>query len=428
MTPKNWRKDICRSSSENFQLLDPRFVQNQPFCVALVLFVSVKQGNQYVDIVPHEIPRPDLRQPYLTANTKLFFRTAGSQVVVAQNVDLSNGDVGRPLPYVWNGLEVPDPRFNYRVANWIKSDGSIEAVNASTSALVGQEGRDGDIYLSVSDVGRMQSPGELGFIVRPFAHSSGATDAGVDFDAHALAQTLDYANFYRTIRLYDHGGTGANQGRDRIYEHFTEGDPDAGTAEVRVNPLSDLQQVLVAAIQNTPVDYFCANEKREGRESPVFNDTEVMSDPAWRAFTNGWFQCLQQVRSETAIGTARDQHLSTHYGNLDYFNWYAGQNPATIFGQTLSEPLHEVDRKMLFSWSIGNFSDRQQLFLYVLRAEATVPSFGGSDMGGVKSVAGGRAVALVWRDPYPAGYPDSTVSDPANFREHRVLFFKQLDN
>jgi hypothetical protein len=34
-----------------------------------------------------------------------------------------------------------------------------------------------------------------------------------------------------------------------------------------------------------------------------------------------------------------------------------------------------------------------------LRAEATSPSLGKN----VKSLAGGHAVALVWRDPYPAG-------------------------
>ena len=428
ITQQNLRKNICRSSTKNFQLLDPQFVVNQPFCVALVLFVSVKQGDQYVDIVPHGMSNPNLREPYLESVNKLFFRTAGSHVVVAQGVDLSNGTLGRPLPFVWNGLEVPDPRFNYRVANWVKSGGSMGAVNASTTALLGQDGRDGDIYLSVSDLGRMCSPGELGFIVRPFPHRSGNQDAGVDFDTHTLTDTPDHAHFYRTIRLYDHGGTGENQRRDRIFEYFTEGDPHAVSSEMRVNPLSDLPQVLVAALQNTPVDWFCANEKREGRDFPVFNDTDLMSASTWRAFTNGWLQCVEKVRNNTTITTARDQHLSIHYGDQQYFDWYAGQNPRVIFGQTLSDPLHEVDRKMLFSWSIANFSDRQQLFLYVLRAEATVPSFGGSDMGGVKSVAGGRAVALVWRDPYPVGYPDNMVSDPANFHEHRVLFFKQLDN
>ena len=133
---------------------------------------------------------------------------------------------------------------------------------------------------------------------------------------------------------------------------------------------------------------------------------------------------------------------------------------------------------MLYSYTLDSFSDRQQLFLYILRAEATVPSFGGSGDSGVKSLAGGRAVALVWRDPYPQGrvdhqneynkaiddwlgkggiewyasgnnyvspwyqyninrYDDKKDEDSTDdtfgqrldgYHQHRILFFKQLDN
>jgi len=115
---------------------------------------------------------------------------------------------------------------------------------------------------------------------------------------------------------------------------------------------------------------------------------------------------------------------------------------------------------MLYSFSLDSFSDRQQLFLYFIRAEVTMPAFGGES--GMQSLAGGRAVALVWRDPYPRGfvkdndndnnndqmdkdgdwYPDSrntdyespwkqypgrgTGSRHAGHHDTRVLFFKQL--
>ena len=58
---------------------------------------------------------------------------------------------------------------------------------------------------------------------------------------------------------------------------------------------------------------------------------------------------------------------------------------------------------MLYSFSLDSFCDRQQLFLYVIRAEVTSPSLFSSATE-ARSLAGGRAVALVWRDPYPAGY------------------------
>jgi hypothetical protein len=129
---------------------------------------------------------------------------------------------------------------------------------------------------------------------------------------------------------------------------------------------------------------------------------------------------------------------------------------------------------MLYSFSLDAFSDRQQLFLYILRAEVTVPSFGSSSDSSVKSLAGGRAVALVWRDPYPEGYEkenntwtlgnwygstpqrispwyqvnikrysdnyEPMQNDPSlqrvespngrfnGYHQHKVLYFKQLDN
>ncbi len=436
--------DICRSSEDDFQLLDTqsRFTLNKPFCVALVLFATIKTGNEYVDIVPHEMSNFTLRTPYLQSKTKLFFKTKSSQVVVAKDVDLSNGDAGRRLEYVWKTLECPDPRFNYRVSNWINSnsDSITVGVNASTTALLGKEGRDGDIFMTTSDTGIMRSPGELGFLIRPFVHNSGNSDDGVDFATYTdVAGTKDYANFFRTIRLYDHGGVGNNQLRDNIYQYITSGDPDAASREVRVNPLSDIPNVLVAAIYNTPVDYYQVNQKLTGKDAKIFNPPQgVLAVTPWANFTNSWYQGLLRVKANTTINAALDKHLSQEYGNRSYLDWYAGETPTSIFSQDLGGTLNEVDRKMLYSWSLDNFSDRQQLFLYVFRAEVTVPSFGGGDMGGVKSVAGGdmggvksvaggRAVALVWRDPYPVKYPD-TPSDPPNFHEHKILFFKQLDN
>jgi len=130
-------------------------------------------------------------------------------------------------------------------------------------------------------------------------------------------------------------------------------------------------------------------------------------------------------------------------------------------------PLYEVDRKMLYAFSMDSFSDRQQLFLYILQAETTAPAIGAE----TRSLAGGKAVAIVWRDPYPRNarinnnnsmsfddlsvvydyarngtiFPDPFHSrspwwqlrgdtgftkKPRQFGHHeqRVLFFKQLNN
>ena len=51
------------------------------------------------------------------------------------------------------------------------------------------------------------------------------------------------------------------------------------------------------------------------------------------------------------------------------------------------EEMKSVDRKFMFGYLKGCFGNKSQLFLIFVRAE---PSDGGG---------GGRAVALVWRDP-----------------------------
>ncbi len=455
---------------------EPGFQLNQPFSVSLVVFARVKQENDYVDSVPQVMPYPNsnISQEYILTRNKIFFQTVASPPVAATMI------VGQPIQYEWKSLEVPDARFNWKASNWIKNpelNAITPAVNPSTTALLGKDGRDGDIYLSVSNIGEMQSPGELGFIVRPFNYQ--ILGNPVDFRTqNAVANAEDQEHMFRTIRLYDHG---ANHPRDKIYDQFIVREKDGSLQGSRVNPLSDLPQVLAAAVQHTPVDYYWAGPKygpvvATKTRNYVFDET--LSASAWAGFTNGWFRCLQNAKTASPFNTAWNSNLSDVYGRQDLFGWYSAGTPTTVFetspgfAQTLSEPLHEVDRKMLFDYTLNNFSDRQQLFLYILRAEVTVPSFGGSDMGGLKPVAGGRAVALVWRDPYPREYnkanntwlkknwytdirrvspwyqhnnnqydtsrdessmgsdgdDDSVPARYDGYHDHRILFFKQLDN
>ncbi len=408
------------------------FTEGQPFSVALLVFVTVLSGTDVVDSVPQFTPYPGIGDPVaeFVGVPKIFFQTDGT-LTVQKTMAVNN----EPIKYQWTCLEVPDPRFNYKAGNWIKNDAEAGAtivpkINPSTVALLGKDGRDGDIYMSVSDVGVLQSPGELGFIVRPFPLDVRGAD--VDFrtqDTVDKAQDKDY--MFRTIRLYDHG---AALPHDKIYENFTANNPDGTVPGARVNPLSDLPQVLIAAVVNTPADYYWAGSKLQPGGGPpeatvrdyVFD--KLLGTSSWSAFTNGWVKCVVNAKKTSPLNTVMTSHLSDVYGTESNFGWYSKGDPKTIFNggfapATLTDPLYEIDRKMLYSFSLESFSDRQQLFLYVLRAEATVPSFGGSTDSGVKTLSGGRAVALVWRDPYPA-----EGSVPTDYHQHRILYFKQLDN
>lgn len=101
--------------------------------------------------------------------------------------------------------------------------------------------------------------------------------------------------------------------------------------------------------------------------------------------------------------------------------------------------LRDIDRMFLHSYWRDCFANRQQLFLIFVRAEST--ALGGAGEG-TPAQQGGRAVALVWRDPLPVydpTKPEGTANDVyeedengqfQNFRhphKMRILFYHQLD-
>ena len=461
------------------------------FSTAIIVFVRIKNDRGiFVDSVPQYYPLP-LRQnsglPELTEfeNTpKLFFQTKTEPVLSANNT-------GIPLEFEWSGLEVPDPRFNYRPSNWIISEGF--GITKSRNWFLGEDGRDSDIFMSVAGVGEntLRSPGELGFIIRPFflERNRGRT---IDFRAARLLigkdkfdlNNDDSASFFRTVRLYDHGGEDPHKEKhDPVYEHFyAASDDDDGTflgsSRTRVNPLSKNDIILEAAIDRVPYDYWFA----------VTNATKTSTTPDYinkdwpEKFVETWVNAITNLVAEKEVGRRINDYTSIRsiYPELrkigttitDRKGWRGppstpGQLSSFIFDVDVGTPLSEVDRKMLYAFSLDSFSDRQQLFLYIVQAEAT-----SSTSADVRSLAGGKAIALVWRDPYPRGseiavtgnlnytfgdydkfarmfendYPyrlgqspwwkvknpsATTAGIPSRTRgyhEHQVLFFKQLNN
>jgi hypothetical protein len=447
--------------------------------VVSTIWIQISDGaGNVVDRVPCRVDIRDdtetmVRDKWQSGTQKLYFKTEdiAATELPARAAPITSPTSASFLNYKdWVSLEVPDARFNHKVANWVAVPDrgtAVDAkVNQSTKDLLGKEGRDADIFLSISDAGYMQSPGELGFILRPFNEVT-TEPVGVDFASQmsvdpATAPTdikNDWYAMFRTFRLYDHGGSDANKRRkDFIYANFYCADADGRLPGARVNPLSDLRTdgkrpiILEAALWGTPVDYWFAatnhpwrlpgagdqdkeNLLKEGSlaSRTFFNGTlpSNLSDSSqWGRFRQEWADRLEEVvmaeisgplqkvdNSGVANGTLnykfrvnRDwrSSLSDVYGDWSKMKWYSDETDTArkkIFNSfTLPEPLHEIDRKMLYAYSLDSFSDRQQLFLYVIRAEATAPSFGGGGESGSRSLSGGRAVALVWRDPYPHGY------------------------
>ena len=93
----------------------------------------------------------------------------------------------------------------------------------------------------------------------------------------------------------------------------------------------------------------------------------------------------------------------------------------------------DVDRMFLHSYWRDCVANKQQLFLIFVRAEAT--ALGGAGEG-TPAQQGGRAVALVWRDPGAPSGSDVWESESSGFTENdvkrhphkmRILFYRQFD-
>ncbi|MBP5228379.1 MAG: hypothetical protein J6336_13440, partial [Kiritimatiellae bacterium] len=304
----------------------------------------------------------------------------------------------------------------FRAANWYTGTSTeivarpLATLNAELSGLLGQDGRDGDIYLSVSDAGYFQSPGEWGFIIRPYAWNAGRSDAGWGTYPANATGTADASHMFRTIRLYEQGSHKA----DTVYKYFTYENEDGTLMGPRVNPLSNQEMVLRAALAAVPVNYRWAADETHMKDHLFYADGDagdqhsaLKSRSDWDVFREIWYRRLQEAKKHTiggyTINNSFRYNLSDIYCLDDVMGWYSrsGQGiNAGINGLSLAES----ERKMLYSYTLDNFSDRQQLFLFFIAAEATVPAFGATMTTGIKSLAGGKAVALVWRDPYPFQY------------------------
>lgn len=471
------------------------FAQGMQVRIALVVFTGIKQNNKFVDMapgywnpasaVPGDLSAAVSSVGYRGICDRLFYQT--------MPITLNTPTPTAACAYEWTSLEVPDPRYNHKASNWVQGmrPPAASLNNTLSQQLVGKEGRDNDVYQFVSNAKRLQSVGEFAFLPRPYndPNKTGNNVALKTNTETALASLEDHRNMFRTVRLYDHT-LNPQYPSDDIYNYFTSQSPSGNIQGGRVNPCSDLPQVLNAAVMGLPVNYWVSSlDSSDANDRKIMADNtfnRLMGDSDWKAFTNGWMQCLLNARNVSQYNRLWNVNLSDVYGQLLLFGWHSeagGQPPDTIFDTaggfsgtgvpaTLSDPLYEIDRKTLFSFSQEAFCDRQQLFIYVLRAEVTVPSFGTTQEAGTRSLAGGRAIAVVWRDPYPVGYSKqnnswtkgsptwyntlnrispwyqanikayneqheaSRTSDPSfgsqsrldGYHEHRILYFKQLDN
>ena len=381
-------------------------------------------------------------------------------------------------------LATVDPRYNYAPEDWFVWDQSIspsawldKIYNAGYFNV--SDNRDPDIFMFTSNQGYLQSLGEFAFLPRLSEwrdHPSGRISSilrnapGASATATHAAQPQDILNKACAWRTYpvdrqfydDCASTGVGIGRN-------------SDGIQTVNPYSDDEAILMAAFADTPCDYWTtgrivAGAKGRGEElsdefQKIVNkmgDKNQTSGDAIKdakdclknAFCEKNDDSSSRMKSEEVKAITRRFAEAFRAGGArpweevyDALPWFDGLDPQNddsfkeFMGVKLDNcPLFSVDRKFLYSYWRDCFANKQQLFLIFVRAEST--ALGGPGEG-TPSQQGGRAVALVWREPMSfddgsnphSTYPDSRASQSqrqryyAGRRPHRmrVLFYHQFD-
>jgi hypothetical protein len=340
---------------------------------------------------------------------------------------------GKMLDSTWSALYAVDPRYNYAPEDWVpyKTGGGVQAsewlslIGAKNGGgVLGTNDRDRDIFMFTSDQGYLQSIGELAFL--PYVQEvNGSCDffnneildrassrlslaQAKDFRARVVSgplssQQLDQlANgpfMWRTYsplvdNLY---AFRANRMGGNLYEVVS------GQNDFRVNPYTQDARILMAALKDTPFDYYVASTNDQ------YNATYDSENPAEYAFCDESAEArlddedlhafASALRSRFRSSGASGASWESAFDALDWESSRIGDEQKDFLGTDLQQALHGVDRKYLYAFWRECFQNRQQLFLVFLRAEPQPTGAGVTNR--ASSQMGARGVALVWRDPAP---------------------------
>ena len=334
-----------------------------------------------------------------------------------------------------------DPRINWAPEDWYATQGTLSKSSwyQSISDLFDDGRHDTDVFMNTSDSEWLQSMGELAFIPRLIADAgANGTWNSVSYDngsetveSRTARENTRHFNFaWKTYRLFD---TDSAQS-DGLFDLDIVDDDGRGP---KVNPYTDSDLVMAAAIANTPYDWWAACTN-------LLEDSEMTLSKGWEcAFNdNGTsskitkaeiLKICRKLRSEFRCETI-GEFTPTGSDNRDWLARYdelwadafENDGDGELFGVSVSCPITCADRKYLYSFWRNCFGNRQQLFLIFIRAESS--AFGASGEGASASQLGSRAVALVWREPLPpAGKATSGTGKDRIPHKTRVLFYHQFE-
>ena len=365
------------------------------------------------------------------------------------NTDVKFKDIDTTLPSTvafenWGSLYAVDPRYNFAPEDWYAEEGQFATGNKwlqNVTPLLGVGGRDHDIFMFVSDQEYLQSIGELQFLpyIEDLTYQDGKLVGGIynpdinlpgrglcakPFSDRMGIGSGNFANvnrFWRTYSAYPCGSVAGTADRNPYYLRDKTGEEVtvlSGGNLFKLNPFSRDDRVLFAALVGTPFDYYVASTNYNHSQSGAQNnsiaenmslknmmDTFSFGKSGVAKLSNSDIKSIaEEIRSgfDDVADSGDADWLSAWEDDLLWQSNdanHVNENNKTFMDSSLqlSETLHGVDRKYLYSFWRDCFDNRQQLFLIFVRAEPS--SVGGGGMSRASSQLGARAVALVWRDP-----------------------------
>ena len=392
-------------------------------CLAIVARVRNKDCNKYVDLVPAGVGGDSVNPPYdnLGGVDRMLFCPQASILPFRGNGELQynatffkehgNGAEAAIEPAA---IICKDPRYNHNPGDWVALDSTTASWldNCGRDTAGSDDGKDDDIFMSVSNQGYMQSLYELAFIPR-----------FTDLAAGANAATFGRYQRQEGIALKEYNATPLNERLYwRTYGYVNEGTAGdltntfkvvSGSTVYKVNPYAQSLDSIMAAFANTPCCWAAASTnqtKRLGKESDsaaAFNKRYTFQELKWEDLEDIASEFQQEAQQQARDGRGWENA----WEDLD---WDAKDSFLGIEGLPA---LHSVDRKFLYGYWRDSFANQQQLFLVFVRAEPTM--MGGGAVGQTPPALGARAVALVWRDPEAA--------QPNEPHRMRILFYRQFE-
>lgn len=331
------------------------------------------------------------------------------------------------------GLGCADPRYNWGPEDWyVIAENSVitkQSLFATYDQFLGQDGRDIDVFMNTNDSEWLQSMGELAFLPRVItggdsgSFNTWSSVTGTIVSRTAATQTAHHKFAWKSYRLFD--GDSAATASDGLFERGIA-DDDGGGA--KVNPYTDSDLIMSAAVANTPYDWWAACTNK-------LTDSEMKLSEGWNyAFNDNGssskitrdeiIKICQKMREKFKAASSSGDWLEA-YDDM-WAESFDSDGDNELLGVTLQNcTISGADRKYLYSFWRNCFGNRQQLFLVFLRAESA--ALAGAGDAATPSQLGARAVALVWRDPLPP--PGTTSGSGLNRVPHRtrVLFYHQFE-